>query len=235
MTIPQPFSDGARAILNAASELFADDGFDAVSIGAIAEHAGVSKSNVFHHFANKDELILAVLRDAGRPHAEFAEQLLQDAGSSREKLRRLIDFEFAQVVAYRRNTQLISHALAAHCSSDGQRFAERIFKRNFRAITALFEQGQRNGELRGDIDPTVAATILAGTHEVFLRYAKLLRVYPRPHLSAKGTASQRPPKMIQDSIDTVFKVLLEGMQAPTASANSPIPSTSDTEPQREIL
>jgi len=204
MNTAQQFSEGARAILSAAGELFARDGFDAVSMGSIAEAVGVSKSNIFHHFASKEDLILAVLHDAGRPHAEYAEQLLQDDGPVRDKLQKLIEFEFTQIIANRRNMQLISHALGNHCSDDGQRFAERIFKRNFRAVTALFEQAQQNGEFRRDIDASVAATILAGTHEVCLRFMKLLRSGP-----------QRQQKPMQNYIDTVFKVLLEGLLAPT--------------------
>lgn len=218
MTNAQQFSEGARAILNAASELFARDGFDAISMGAIAEHVGVSKSNVFHHFASKEDLILAVLRDAGRPHAEYAEQLLQDEGAVRDKLQQLIEFEFTQVVANRRNMQLFSHALGTHCSDGGQRFAERIFKRNFRAVTALFEQGQQSGELRLDIDAAVAATILAGTHEVFLRFTKLVRPSPA-----------RQQKPMHDYIDTVFKVLLEGLLAtPIAHVSNDARHTTET-------
>src|SRR4051812_44092620 len=49
------------AILQAARKLFASNGFEATSIDAIAEEAGVAKGAVYHHFASKEELFTRVL------------------------------------------------------------------------------------------------------------------------------------------------------------------------------
>lgn len=224
MNTAQQLSDGARAILAAASDLFALEGFDSVSVGAIAERAGVSKSNVFHHFVNKDELVLAVLREASLSHAEFAEQLLADSGSSWDKLQRLVAFEISDLIGNQQKMLLVFRALSAHSCSDGQRIAERIFKRNFRAVAALFAQGQRSGELRDDIDPAVAAMMLAGSHEAFLRFNQ--------NLLRAGGAKRR--RAIQRYIEDVFKLLLRGMviaPADTAVSDSATVPNAATVPQ----
>ena len=49
-------SSGEVAILEAAEVLFAEKGFDAVSIRTIAEQANVSNAEVFHHLGPKDEV-----------------------------------------------------------------------------------------------------------------------------------------------------------------------------------
>jgi len=59
------FSSGEQAILEAAETLFAEKGFDAVSMSAIARLANTSKPNIYHHFKNKNELYLA--RTRGSP------------------------------------------------------------------------------------------------------------------------------------------------------------------------
>ncbi len=46
----------ARDILNAATELFTRNGFDATSVDDIAAAAGVSKQTVYSHFGSKEEL-----------------------------------------------------------------------------------------------------------------------------------------------------------------------------------
>ena len=56
--------DAIERILEAAESLFSERGFDAVSMSDIAAAAGVCKANVFHHFTSKNELYIAVLRNA---------------------------------------------------------------------------------------------------------------------------------------------------------------------------
>ncbi|PRC45203.1 TetR family transcriptional regulator, partial [Mycobacterium sp. ITM-2017-0098] len=48
------------ALVQAARELFARDGFDATSLDAVATRAGVSKGAVYHHFTGKSQLFRAV-------------------------------------------------------------------------------------------------------------------------------------------------------------------------------
>lgn len=45
------------AIADAAAQLFSERGFHHVTVGEVAEAAGVSKQTVFNHFANKEELV----------------------------------------------------------------------------------------------------------------------------------------------------------------------------------
>jgi AcrR family transcriptional regulator len=55
---------GARArILATARELFSDRGINATGISEIVEQARVSRRTLYQHFASKDELIVAYLRE----------------------------------------------------------------------------------------------------------------------------------------------------------------------------
>ena len=48
------------ALVDAARELFARDGYDATSLAAVAAHANVTKGAVYHHFDGKPQLFEAV-------------------------------------------------------------------------------------------------------------------------------------------------------------------------------
>ena len=65
----------AKAIRDAASQLFMTDGIERTSMDAIAQAAGVSKQTVYSHFKNKDELfrecVRAKIRDYGLQAAVF--------------------------------------------------------------------------------------------------------------------------------------------------------------------
>lgn len=52
------------AILDAAEGLFAERGFHAVTVDAIAEAAGLAVGSIYHHFKNKERLYLALVERA---------------------------------------------------------------------------------------------------------------------------------------------------------------------------
>lgn len=64
--------DTRDEILEAASRVFADKGFHAASLDAIAEEAGFSRGAVYYNFADKEELFLEIL---DRRCAERAQDL----------------------------------------------------------------------------------------------------------------------------------------------------------------
>jgi TetR/AcrR family transcriptional repressor of mexJK operon len=51
-----------EAILLAAGDLFMEHGYEAVSVDAVAQRAGVSKATIYARYADKDALFAAVLR-----------------------------------------------------------------------------------------------------------------------------------------------------------------------------
>ena len=64
------------AILDAALGLASQMGLEGLSIGALAEVAGMSKSGVFAHFGSRDELQISVVREY---YARFEAQVFQPA------------------------------------------------------------------------------------------------------------------------------------------------------------
>ena len=106
---------GELAILEAAEKLFAQQGYDGVSMRGIALEAGVSKANIYHHFESKESLYLAILKSSAAETAQLIEQL---AGSEGRFEERLIEFAQAhlehlfqlsslqRLVAYRRRTAI---------------------------------------------------------------------------------------------------------------------------------
>lgn len=78
---PRPKSTATRArILEAALELFRERGYEAATMRAIAEKAGVSLGNAYYYFGSKEHLIQAFY---SRTHAEH----LASVGDRLEKMR----------------------------------------------------------------------------------------------------------------------------------------------------
>ncbi|WP_169923417.1 TetR/AcrR family transcriptional regulator [Paramicrobacterium agarici] len=87
-------SEQKRAvILEAAESLFASEGFDRVSVDAIADRAGVSKRTVYDHFADKRALWeRAYTRVADALARDVGEAIDQELVSGREIREALIGF-----------------------------------------------------------------------------------------------------------------------------------------------
>jgi AcrR family transcriptional regulator len=75
------------AILDAALALASNMGLEGLSIGALAEVTGMSKSGVFAHFGSREELQISVIREY---HAKFEEEVFFPAIREGRGLPRLM-------------------------------------------------------------------------------------------------------------------------------------------------
>lgn len=55
-----PRGQGRAKLLDAAGDLFAEQGVSGTSLQSIADRLGVTKAAVYHQFASKDEIVIAV-------------------------------------------------------------------------------------------------------------------------------------------------------------------------------
>lgn len=63
-------------LIDVATRLFAAQGYDGTSIETVLREAGVSRGSLYHHFAGKDALFLAVLEEVGvRIGADLADAM----------------------------------------------------------------------------------------------------------------------------------------------------------------
>ena len=74
------------AIVEAALRMAAQVGLEGLSIGALAEAMGMSKSGVFAHFGSRDELQISVVREY---YARFEQQVFEPAMNQARGLARV--------------------------------------------------------------------------------------------------------------------------------------------------
>ena len=72
--------DTRQSILDAALDLFAEKGFFGTSMRELARAVGVRESAIYHHFANKEALLDAIMTEAGEERVHRFERLLEDSG-----------------------------------------------------------------------------------------------------------------------------------------------------------
>lgn len=73
-----------------ALDLFAERGFSGTAIRDIANATGLSLSNIYHHFGNKEGLLLAILEEASRRVVANLREVSDQAGDPLENFKLLI-------------------------------------------------------------------------------------------------------------------------------------------------
>lgn len=85
-------ADNRWRLVNAGHEVLSEKGFEATTVKEVARAAGVSPGLFHYYFASKDELLLAVLKEAGE---RFKERLLRQAGprgAARDRIEGAVGF-----------------------------------------------------------------------------------------------------------------------------------------------
>ncbi len=194
--------DAVSRILEAARRLFAEQGFDAVSMNAIADAAEVSKANIFHHFKNKDELYLATLKAACVSSCAQIERFDQSAGGFEQRLARYAAEHLQNILDNAQVTRLIQRDLLENGPQRGRQFAEQVFGQTFARLVEILRVGQRRGELRQDVDPALVALMVIGSNLTFFQAREVFRHFP------DVTFAESPETYSRMAVDIVLHGML---------------------------
>ncbi len=197
-------SAGEVAILEAAVRLFSASSYDAVSMRGVAEAAGVSKANIYHHFSSKESLYQAILQSSAAELSGLVDQLAESPGPFAD---RLANFAHAHL-GHLENNALTSRVIIREAFSGNDErskmLTDQVFGGIFQRIISTFMAGQVAGELRPDLDPALCATLLIGADVFFFQASSLLQ-----HVPQAGFVN-RPQQFSNEMVD----VMLNGMLMP---------------------
>ena len=174
---PHSNCPGAGAIIHAAAKLFARLGFEQVSMSMVAAEAGVSKANIFHHFASKEGLYQAVLDSACRKTSQLLNALLSENGSFVERFSHFSQAHLDHLFQEHESARLILRELLEGNGQEGRKLPQEVVGDNFSRLVTSIRQGQTAGLLRSDIDPAIVATILLGANVFFFLAGDFLQQF----------------------------------------------------------
>lgn len=150
-----------KAIVSAAAELFARNGFGASSLDDIAAVLGATKGALYYHIKNKEEILRLIFLTVLTASEEPLSRLVKADLPPTEKLRRAIEHQ-ASTAADRSPAMTVFFHEQAHLTGP---FAKEILLRK-KAYAHYFEQiireGQEMGAFQPDINPRLATFGLLG-------------------------------------------------------------------------
>jgi AcrR family transcriptional regulator len=148
-----------RGILEVAVAAFNEFGYDATSIGVLAERLGLSKSAIYHHVASKDELLQLALNEA----LDGLEGVLleEDARIGAAAARLAYVLRGAVLVLVER-LPYVTLLLRVRGNTEVEREALARRRAFDRSVAALVKDARDEGSLRADIDTGIATRLLFG-------------------------------------------------------------------------
>jgi AcrR family transcriptional regulator len=149
-----------EAVLRVAVEVFNERGYDGASMEDLSKRLGIAKSGIYHHVSGKEELLRLALDRALDGLWEAADLARALDAPAIERLERLVR-DAVGVLAAR--LPYVTLLLRVRGNTDVER-AALARRRAFDALVAsLVEEAERDGDIRPDIDPKLAARLLFGT------------------------------------------------------------------------
>ena len=202
----QPAHETRQRILDAASSVFAADGFGGARVDEIARRAGVNKALLYYHVGNKQALYTAVLIcNFDRVEAALAEATAPE-GTARDRLAAVIATVTRTLQTYPDHPRIVLRELA----SAGSHLQPEVLERMVRVLGTvrhLLSDGVRNGEFRAT-EPVMTHLTMIGASLILNAAAPL-----------RGRAAEIGPgiEFPNDGADVatfLTDLLLHGIAAP---------------------
>ena len=160
-TVRQPVADKREAILRAATRTFARNGYFNSKVADIASAAGVADGTVYLYFKSKEEILHSIF-DRGVDNAiTEARQQLEAISDPREKSRRIAHLHLERLGADRDLAVVFQVELRAS-TKFMEEFSAAGFAEYLGLIRSTFEEGQRAGVFRTELNAKVVSKILFG-------------------------------------------------------------------------
>jgi AcrR family transcriptional regulator len=145
-------------LIEAARAVFSERGL-AAEMKEIAGRAGVGVGTIYRNFPSKEDLVLAIMRDA-LDGAIAEARLAETMDDPIDGLRALLASAFAMIERY---GWLVEAMLGGQFLPSPQIRAELERHKYLSRFERLIQNGVDQGRLRPDLDIAVAAAMLAGT------------------------------------------------------------------------
>ncbi len=155
MTVPE-------RLIDAATRLFADKGYERVAVQEIVERAGVTKGAMYHYFGSKDDLLHEIYGRLLRMQTERLEKIAGSAGPIAERLRdAAVDVIITSIENF--DAAKVFFRSIDHLSAGKQKEVRAERRRYHEKFRDLVEEGQRGGDFRADVPADLAVHYFFGS------------------------------------------------------------------------
>jgi len=172
----QPKTAKQEAILHAAAQLFARQGYAATSMAQIAAAAGIGKGTTYAYFAGKEDLLLKVFQwHYGRMEDKLNVSIAALGGTASQRLTAMNDAIMTSWTEFKDLFGLVMEFWVASTTPRIRSHFQEAFRggyQHFRqVVAALLEDGIARGEFDPTVDTKALAAVMVGSWDALLLQA----------------------------------------------------------------
>src|SRR6266699_1490988 len=150
-----------EAILRAAIRVFARNGYFNSKVADIARAAGVADGTVYLYFKSKEEILLSIFDQNMAEAIAAGRKLIAKLGDPREKLRRIAALHLERLGADR-DLAVVFQVELRGSTKFMEEFSAAAFAEYLGMLRSTFEEGQRAGVFRKELNAKLVSKILFG-------------------------------------------------------------------------
>jgi len=159
---PRPAAgDKREAILRAAIAVFAHNGYFNSKVADIAREAGVADGTVYLYFKSKEDILHSVFHRSVDEAIAEAKKIVESICDPKEKLRQIALLHLERL-GDDRDLAVVFQVELRGSTKFMEEFSAAGFGEYLSLIRTTFEEGQRAGIFRADLNAKVVAKILFG-------------------------------------------------------------------------
>ena len=153
--------DKREAILRAAITVFAHNGYFNSKVADIAREAGVADGTVYLYFKNKEDILHSIFDRSVEDVLGAARKQIETVADPKEKLRQIALLHLEGLGADR-DLAVVFQVELRGSTKFMEEFSASGFAEYLALIRSTFEEGQRAGVFRADLNSKVVAKVLFG-------------------------------------------------------------------------
>ncbi|MDD2411512.1 MAG: TetR/AcrR family transcriptional regulator [Bacteroidales bacterium] len=158
-----------QEIIDVSLDLIAEGGIQSLTMKNLAKKIGFAESAIYRHFENKIQILLAIL-DFFKQNTEhlFTNQIKSN-DNALIKIENLFQNHFKK---FSDSPSLVSVIFSEEIFRNEIELTEKvkeIMGQNITSVQTIIETGQKNGEIRNDIDASHLSVMIMGSLRMFVK------------------------------------------------------------------
>ncbi|MFW6114037.1 MAG: TetR/AcrR family transcriptional regulator [Actinomycetota bacterium] len=150
-----------QSILNAATSVMAENGFEGATLNVIAQEAGVTEPTIYLHFEGKESLLFSIAEEQMARYLLFLNEHLQGISGAQNKLSKLV---WAHL-RYSDTNREFMHVVLFDCRNNRnfyQSGAYNLVRKYAGVLSSILDEGVREKAFRSDLNIPLVRDIIFG-------------------------------------------------------------------------